>query len=300
MRAIAVVAVMVAANAAAADPKLKSQPGGDKYAKAAGEAFAAASEADAKGDLATALGLYEKAYAISPHPNCVFNIGDVQRRLGKLPGAIKSYETYLALSPNAGDRKDVEALIDKLAHVPGKLLVFTGPASDPNSVDFKNAYILVDGEIKVKPGGAKLQAVTELGGQMAVAVEAIGGPNHMVEIVSAITYGSQHCNSGPGERALCPLRAKPRVDGRVVVGSLLYGVKVLVDPKADSRLNMRFDLPPGPQRLLARDRNFECPPIPVAVPKNGDVAYLWIGTTDFERESCRALDVKQRDLHFDP
>src|SRR5262249_40387492 len=114
MKTFALLVLAASVAHAGPDGKPKAAPATDKLAKAAGEAFAAAHAADGKGDLATALGLYSKAYEISPHPSTAYNIGDVARRLNKLGQAIKFYETYLALAPTAADRKDVEALIDKL------------------------------------------------------------------------------------------------------------------------------------------------------------------------------------------
>src|SRR5262245_46418639 len=105
-------ALVLVAGVAAADPK--AAPDGDKYTKAAGEAFAQARAADEAGKLDKALRLYEKAQAISPHPNTVYNIADVQRRKGRTKKAIEMYKKYLEMAPQAADRATVEKLIDGL------------------------------------------------------------------------------------------------------------------------------------------------------------------------------------------
>ena len=73
--ALLLLAVLTGTAAAEEAAKRKTAP--DKFTKAAGEAFVAATAADQKGDLPTALGLYQKAFAISPHPSTMFNIADV-------------------------------------------------------------------------------------------------------------------------------------------------------------------------------------------------------------------------------
>ena len=55
----AFVFLLIASTAVAQPSKSKVKRAPDKFMKAAGDAFNAAGEADAKGDLRTALGLYE-------------------------------------------------------------------------------------------------------------------------------------------------------------------------------------------------------------------------------------------------
>ncbi len=278
--------------------KRKAAP--DKFAKAASEAFIAAAAADEKGDLPTALGLYQKANAISPNPSCSYNMADVQRRLGKLPDALKSYTTYLATAPEAPDRKDVEATIEKLQRTPGTALLFTSPASDPNSVTFKDMYIFVDGELALKPGAAVPQAEKQLGMQLAVPVEMRAG-KHTIDIISSLTYGTAFCWIKIGEKQPCRITAKPRIDGRVVINAPETDVKVLSEPHGKSVTKERFELPAGKTRLLVRDRQYECTPLTFDVAPGGDVTYIFLATSDYEGiERCRTFDVKKHKLHFEP
>jgi len=269
----------------------------DKFVKAAGEAFRAAVAADKAGDLRDALGLYQKAFLISPHPSTAYNIADVLRRLNVLPAALKSYEIYLAIAPTAADKAQVEALVDKLTKTPGMLWVSTPSPSDPQAIDLTNAYILIDGEIKKQPG-----------------VEVHAGPNgfregygfdlrageHVVDVVTEVSFGSAVCSFGPGESKECSVRAPPRSDGSVVFNSN-DGVKVRVPPKPKGRnqaREVRFDLPAGKQRLQISDRSFECNSMMIEVPK-GDIAYVFVSTTEHDRlERCRTLKVVQHKLHF--
>jgi len=291
MRRYVLIAALAAAGTASADRKAPP----DKFTKAASEAFAEATAADQKGDLRTALGLYQKAWEISPHPSTIYNIGDVQRRLGDVTAAIKAFETYLALAPGASDRKDIEALLDKLARTPGTLVIKTGPASDPNAIDFKGAYILVDGEIRARPGA---QVKLDRDNRPIVELEVRTG-SHVVDVVTALTFGSRKCKVGPNGREDCLLTAKPRIDGRVVISEGAQ-VGVTAKPKGDRLAGKRFELPPGRHRLLVRDRWFECPPLLVEAPAGGSaVAYVFLGSDEWSRfERCRKLDIKQHKLAF--
>jgi hypothetical protein len=76
---------------------------------------------------------------------------------------------------------------------------------------------------------------------------------------------------------------------------------VYADPKNRTSLTgARVELPAGKRKLLVRDRSFECRPIAVELPPGGDVQYVFVSTTEFEFERCRALDVKQQRLVFAP
>jgi hypothetical protein len=297
-RALLIAALL--AGTAVADPDTAVRKGTpDKFAKAAGDAFRAAVQADKDGDLRAALGLYEKAFAISPHPSTIYNIADVQRRLNMLPLALKSYETYLAIAPTATDKKDVEALIDKLDRTPGMLWVATSPSSDPRAIDLTDAYILVDGEIKKTPG-VEIHA-GPYNFREGFGIDLRGG-EHTVDVVTSVSFGSQTCRFGPGENRECTVTAPPRTDGAVVFNSSDRGLEVRVPGKGRrSQRELRFEIPAGKQRLLLRDRSYECPTIPVDVPKGGDVVYVFAQTTEHDRlERCRAVTLVTHKLHFAP
>jgi hypothetical protein len=291
-------ACTVAAATVQAEPKRKTAP--DKFTRAASEAFIAAVAADQKGDLRAALGLYTKAFAISPHPSTAYNMGDVQLRLSMVKDAVKSYETYLVLAPNAPDRADVERLVQKLLSTPSVLTVITTAASDPSSIAFKWTYVLIDGVIVKKPGVAPIE-----GEQPKLNFDVTPG-EHVVEVISDVTYGRRDCVVKPAMRNDCYVTAPPRIDGTIVVsGDNRFNVWTTPpskqDRSPDSVIGKRITLQPGKRRLLLRDRNFECPPILVDVPGGSDLAYVHVTTKESDDlQRCRAIDIKRLRLAFDP
>jgi tetratricopeptide (TPR) repeat protein len=293
MKALVILALL--SQAAFAESKTKRAP--DKFMKAAGDAFAAASEADAKGDLHTALGLYEKAHAISPHPSTIYNIADVRRRLSQLRQAIKAYETYLVMSPEAKDRADVEVLLEQLAKTPGTLAIFTTQASDRDSVDLAAGIVLVDGEIKRKPGPVpegKPRARAEIQLQVPPG-------KHIVDLVTPITYATDDCEVEPGGTAFCELRAEPRIDGNTVISASDRMIDAKLSRKDKDLVYKRVELPAGKLRLVVKDRSFGCAPLALDVASGGNtITYAFLKTTEFEFKRCRTLDIKQHRLQFEP
>ncbi|MEJ7603885.1 MAG: tetratricopeptide repeat protein, partial [Kofleriaceae bacterium] len=255
--------------------------------------------ADTKGDLREALGLYQKAFAISPHPSTAYNIADVERRLSRWLDAIKSYELYLALSPTAADRAEVDALIEKLATTPGRLFVVTSGPRDPNSLDLERAYVMVDGVIVVKPGTSP-EPRPEIGGQLAIALD-VGPGSRVVDVVTPLTFGSQTCEVKPGDRRHCSVTAKPRIDGRVVISAYDRGFAVKLAGDGKTLVGTRTELAPGRHRLLVRDRSFECNPLTIEAPPGGDVGYVFAWSGDYDGvPRCRKLEYTHHRLRFAP
>lgn len=292
--ALGLVATVAVARADA--PQRKQAP--DKFVRAAAEAFGEALAADEKGDLPTALGLYEKAQAIAPHPSTAYNIGDVYRRQGRITDAILSFETYLAMAPDAPDRRECEAIIDKLVHTPGTIALTTTAKSDPEAIAFKDFYILVDGEIVAKPGMApKLDG--KRGDRPFVPISVEAG-RHAIDLVSSLSYAHADCEVKQGATEDCVVRAKPRVDGHAVFRGSDNRLGIHKSKQEGFYAN-RVELPAGRWQLMVRDRTFECPPVWVQVPGGpNDVVYVFVSTHEYDGvERCRALTVKQHPLHFD-
>lgn len=61
-----------------------------------------------------ALELFMKAYARYPRPEILYNIGRCYDKLGDYENAIKYYDQYIKLKPDAEDRQEVEELIKNL------------------------------------------------------------------------------------------------------------------------------------------------------------------------------------------
>lgn len=106
----------------------------DDRAKAA-EHFALAEKADKRGDYRAAIAEYEAAYAASPHPAILYNIARDYEQLGELRAAADYFRRYLAESPDAEDRAEVERRIADLQAKPSRLQVFARPAGAAVFID---------------------------------------------------------------------------------------------------------------------------------------------------------------------
>lgn len=293
MRALVVVALL--AGVAAAQPK-KAPP--DRFAKAASDSFRAALDADQANDLPTALGLYQKAFAISPHPSTAYNIADIFRRQGKLTDAITFFEVFLALSPSPKEARDVEEIIAKLAATPAVMKLESSPPSDPRSVDLASAYVLVNGEIVKRAG--EPAAFDPRSNAPRVELSVPGGPEQQIDVVTPLSYGHVRCRLPPGEASQCTITMEPRIDGSLVFSSNSErrDIELRIGPKKDVS-HERVKMKPGKQRLEIRDGNLECPSITTEVPKGTDVqfVYLDVTPTNFHLH-CRPFKVKQHTLKF--
>jgi tetratricopeptide (TPR) repeat protein len=293
----ALLALALCAGVAHAQPAKKTKLAPDKFTKAASEAFTAAATADTNGDLRTALGQYEKAHAISPHPSTIYNIADVQRRLSMLRQAIKSYETYLVMVPDAKDRAEVETLIDQLSKTPGTLIIHTTAASDRDSVDLAAGFVLVDGELKRRPGPVPPQQPRN---RAEISIQVPPG-EHVVDLVTSLTYATRECDVDPGGQRFCELEAEPRIDGTAVVSAINRRFDVVQDRRGKDMVHKRVELPAGKHRLLVKDRSYNCAPLPIEVTGGNSVAYAFINTTEWDGlKRCRTLDIKQHRLQFEP
>ena len=226
----------------------------------------------------------------------MFNIADVQRRLALLPAAIKSFEMYLALSPQAPDRAAVEAVVAKLEQTPTTLHIKMGSSQDVESIDLRTAYILVDGKVQTRPGTEPRRLPD---GDFAITLDVPPG-KHIVDVVTAITYGSVRCGRGPGEKDFCTLRARPRLDGQIVLSARDSSIQVLARPRERSLTYQRAELAPGRHKLLVQDRDYECPALVVEVPRGDDVAYVFVDTREYKFERCRKLELVRQRLTFAP
>jgi hypothetical protein len=272
MRALLIVALLGAP--AAAGPK--SLP--PQIVKAARDAFAAARTADEKGDLDTAAKQYKRAYEISPHPNVLFNLADVYRRMKSYETAIDTYTKYLA-SDGIADRAAVEALVAQLKAIPGTLEI---------TMEEPDGIVFVDGK-RI--------------GKLPRTVEVSAG-THVVDGITPITHGYGICSVQAGGSSRCDIRATPREDGNLILsgrwpmGGLSWGV-----PHADGeRVRLRFRgrsvAKPGHYPDLGlQDRT--CKPVPLDVPAGG-VVFAWVTYPDREGSSrdCDAMTITVQRVTF--
>lgn len=296
MNRLAIVALLALGGVAVAAPKTKKAP--DKFAKAAGDAFVAASAADAKNDLPTAIGLYSKAFEISPHSSTAYNLADVHRRANQITDAIEWYEMYLLLAPTAPDVKEVNDLVAKLTAMPGILHLKSPAPAVTTSIDLSSAYILIDGEIAKRAG--EPAAVNPDSNEPMIDLDM---PRRTVtiDVVAPLTYDKEKCEYKPREaKSECMTSAPPRVDGALVIQSNDSDMDAheVGKPKPEL-LGKRSKLSPGKHKLIVTDGAVECGLITVDVPANNDVAYVYLRA---EKQDylyrCRDYDVVQRRLTF--
>ncbi len=114
------------AGTAVAQPRA-GETANDDVARGLFEAGTAAYKA---GNYGEALQLYEQAYARSPRPALLYNIGQVADRLRDDRKALASFEAYLDQLPNAPNRAEVEHRIDALKEARKAL---GAPATTPPS-----------------------------------------------------------------------------------------------------------------------------------------------------------------------
>jgi tetratricopeptide (TPR) repeat protein len=268
----AAVLVLLVAGTATAGPKQLPA----KIEKAAGKAFAAAQEADAKGDLAAASKQYERAITIAPHPDAYFNLADVQVRSKHVKPAIRSYEKYLELAPEAKDRKAVEKRIAELLAMKGALEM---------EFDEPDGLVFADGKLLGKtPGTYELRAGT-----------------YHIDVVSPITHGTGTCEAIALRSSRCHVGGPPRKDGNVVIGMTWSstGKGWPVDGQRFSTKG-RFTVKPGTYELAIYDR--QCAPVKLIVPPGDVLTYAFITAPEvIESHSKECIDLKitQRRVGFD-
>lgn len=296
-------ALLALAGVAIADDKATKRKAADKYTKAAGEAFAAAIAADEAGDLDKAIGLYQKAWKIAPHPNTAYNLGDVSQRDGDLKDAIFWFEAYLALAPKASDRDAVTKMIAALAATPAILFIPEKEVDDRSgreTLEIATSYIFVDGTLVSKPGN---QAQKRSGHSWpGIWVEVSGLEEHVIDAVSSISYGEgihTHCSPPPGRQTVCVPSMPDVVPGNVVIGGHDAELRVRIEGKDGHLVGRRFELPPGKHTIAITDRSYECSPLTIDVPADDSVRYVHIRTEgDRLVPHCRPLKISQQLLTF--
>lgn len=263
----------------------KSAPPPDKLTEAAGEAFAKAKEADDKGKLDEAARLYRKAFAISPHPYCMYNLGDVLRRKKDIKGAIDSFKKYLELDPQAKDRSEVEKLIAELDAMPGTMIIEHEEGS--------RAQIFINGEpVKATKAGGK-----------DMEVELPAG-DYSVDLFTAISHVNDRCQVYRGSKRACRLRPKPRVDGNLVISgpASLSRISMGRSGRPTIQIKSRFYLDPGRHQIYVTSSDErQCKPLDIEVAAGSVVTYVYAETPakwPDRRGDCVDVKFKRRVLKF--
>jgi hypothetical protein len=133
--------------------------------RAASERFRQGVEAVNRGELANAAREFEAAYALSPNPVVLYNLGQTQSALGRPVEAVRSLRRYLESSPppNAERAREAEALIRANERTIGVLELELVPSSARLEVDAVPAT-LEAGKLRLAAGRHVL--VAELDGYL--------------------------------------------------------------------------------------------------------------------------------------
>jgi PEGA domain len=147
---------LILSAALAAGPALAADDAGDETARAK-EAFSSGQRLYKGGKFAEAMGRFEEAYRLKPHPSILFNIGKCWEQLGEVARALRSFKDYLHAEPDAKDKQQVS---DAIANLERKLrekglqqvLIYAEPP---------NARIEVNGkDLGVSPASVELPTGT--------------------------------------------------------------------------------------------------------------------------------------------
>ena len=116
--------------------RLASADDGPAAARDAGKHFQRAVSLYGEADYRAALVEFKRAYAASPHPSVLYNVGETQYQLQDYAGALTTFERYLAESAATDPhRAEVEGNVEVLRARVGHLTIVTIPAGADVTVD---------------------------------------------------------------------------------------------------------------------------------------------------------------------
>lgn len=134
--------LILASALTAGQPAFAADAAGDETARAK-EAFSSGQRLYKTGKFAEAMGRFEEAYRLKPHPSILFNIGKCWEQLGEVAKALRSFKDYLHAEPEAKDKQQVN---DAIANLERKLrekglqqiLIYAEPATARIEVNGKD------------------------------------------------------------------------------------------------------------------------------------------------------------------
>jgi tetratricopeptide (TPR) repeat protein len=113
---LGVIGSAIAPARVSAQPAPAPAPGVDK--KQVAKQYTEAGLAAAKlGDYDTAIGFYQKAYQLVPHPTLVFDMAEAHRLAGRIDDALAQYKRYLSDAPGGPLAQDAR---DRIAEIEAK------------------------------------------------------------------------------------------------------------------------------------------------------------------------------------
>jgi tetratricopeptide (TPR) repeat protein len=232
-----IVFVAIAAVAIAAVPAFADDT------EAAAAAFAAGEAADKRKAWREAIGHYQRAYDLSPHPFALFNIAADHEKLGENRKAVELYRRYLDESDDSSDRDKVGKLIEKLRRRPSRISI----TSTPNG-----ARIAIDGDVV---GNAPIEREVAAGDHEIVAT--IGDRRATRRVT--VEYGE-------------PLAiAMPVLDqqGTLVITSNVTGAQVEIDGQYAGETPLTILVAAGDRAVIVKSEGYSSLERQVKVPAEG-------------------------------
>jgi hypothetical protein len=113
-----------------------------------------------RGELARGLADFERAYALYPSPNLLFNIGLVHERLGRIGEAVAAFEQFLAEATTAPPdaRAFSTARLAELEPQVARLEIAVAPADASLLVDGRPVHVRRARDLPVMPGAHEITA----------------------------------------------------------------------------------------------------------------------------------------------
>jgi tetratricopeptide (TPR) repeat protein len=172
----------VAAPTAPAAPPSSAPAPTEAQRETAREAYARGQALFAQDKFADAKAAFEQAYAAVPNPVVLLSIAESDVRLGNLEAALDAFQRYLAGSPDAPDRAQVEQKIADLLATPATLLLSSEPAGAEVTVDGQNTGKITPAEIQVTRGDHAVELSLAGHQKAAVPVTARIGARHELHV----------------------------------------------------------------------------------------------------------------------
>lgn len=250
MTRLVVVAALLASSPVRADPD-------PRIAAEASAHFEAAVALVKRGNHAAALAEFDKAYALVPRWELLYNIGVTQRTLFRYGPAIRTLERYLREggAEIAGDRRArVEAELAELRRLVGEVVI---------RVDGPPARIEIDGAVEgdtplpgpllVAPGGHTIRALRP--GELADErrIEVVSGERLELQLAPQLAPAPRPARLAIRTR---PANARVRIDDGAPrpapwIGELpAGGHRVIAELAGHRREQAELRLDPGQQRTL--------------------------------------------------
>ena len=246
-------------------------------ADALGE-FAEAMMADKAGQLEQAKDHYRRSLDDVKQPAALYNMADVERRMERYKDAIETYGKYLEAAPDAPDRADVEALIEKLKQTPPIITV---------DGDDARALVFLDG-VLVGPSPQTIQ---------------IPPGWHAVDRVGPTSFEHDAFEAKPLDMRHLEAPSRKEETGNVVF-TASSGLQMSGSWKDGDRMwrfPHRNDLPAGRHETVAFNEKYLCNSIVFDVPKGDGVFYVYIDAgAKPDRSACMPFTVKTKKLVFPP